>query len=183
MGEAQLPRRILKVWGSTLLAFCCSFNSPDWQHKRMHTHPQEIQRLMQDPAPGIQAHPSNDNLRYFNVTIEGPADSPYEGGVFKLELFLPEDYPMAAPKARLGEEKEWVNGECLGGKPHCVPPCVLLHTVCTPTHYLLLYTMHRCVSLPRSTTPMWTSSVGFALTFSKTNGAQPCRSAQYLSGR
>ncbi len=59
---------------------------------------QEIQRLMQDPAPGIQAHPSNDNLRYFNVAIEGPADSPYEGGTFKLELFLPEDYPMAAPK-------------------------------------------------------------------------------------
>lgn len=70
-----------------------------WQQRTLITT-QEIQRLMQDPAPGIQAHPSNDNLRYFNVAIEGPADSPYEGGVFKLELFLPEDYPMAAPKVR-----------------------------------------------------------------------------------
>ena len=26
--------------------------------------------------------------------------SPYEGGVFKLELFLPEEYPMSAPKVR-----------------------------------------------------------------------------------
>ena len=27
--------------------------------------------------------------------------SPYEGGKFKLELFLPEEYPMSAPKVRL----------------------------------------------------------------------------------
>lgn len=26
--------------------------------------------------------------------------SPFEGGVFKLELFLPEEYPMSAPKVR-----------------------------------------------------------------------------------
>ena len=26
--------------------------------------------------------------------------SPYEGGKFDLELFLPEEYPMAAPKVR-----------------------------------------------------------------------------------
>ncbi|GFZ07551.1 ubiquitin-conjugating enzyme 36 [Actinidia rufa] len=40
-------------------------------------------------------------MRYFNVMILGPAQSPYEGGVFKLELFLPEEYPMAAPKRTL----------------------------------------------------------------------------------
>jgi len=37
---------------------------------------------------------------YFHVAIQGPEDSPFEGGHFKLELFLPEDYPMAAPKVR-----------------------------------------------------------------------------------
>ena len=26
--------------------------------------------------------------------------SPYENGVFRLELFLPEEYPMSAPKVR-----------------------------------------------------------------------------------
>lgn len=69
---AQLPRRIIK----------------------------ETQRLLSEPAPGISASPSEENLRYFNVMILGPTTSPYEGGVFKLELFLPEDYPMAAPKVR-----------------------------------------------------------------------------------
>ncbi|KAH8965239.1 hypothetical protein BDL97_04G107200 [Sphagnum fallax] len=32
--------------------------------------------------------------------ILGPSQSPYEGGVFKLELFLPEEYPMVVPKVR-----------------------------------------------------------------------------------
>ncbi|KDD75749.1 ubiquitin-conjugating enzyme [Helicosporidium sp. ATCC 50920] len=61
---------------------------------------QETQRLMSEPVLGISAAPSDDNLRYFNVIIQGPQSSPYEGGVFRLELFLPEDYPMAAPKVR-----------------------------------------------------------------------------------
>ncbi len=30
-------------------------------------------------APGINASPSEDNLRYFNVMIVGPSQSPYEG--------------------------------------------------------------------------------------------------------
>eukprot|EP01024_Parvocaulis_polyphysoides_P017444 TRINITY_DN17701_c0_g1_i1.p3 TRINITY_DN17701_c0_g1~~TRINITY_DN17701_c0_g1_i1.p3 ORF type:complete len:154 (-),score=12.90 TRINITY_DN17701_c0_g1_i1:343-804(-) len=60
----------------------------------------ETQRLMQEPAPGISASPQEDNIRYFSVIILGPQQSPYQGGAFKLELFLPEDYPMAPPKVR-----------------------------------------------------------------------------------
>ncbi|KAK9478383.1 putative ubiquitin conjugating enzyme protein [Lipomyces japonicus] len=60
----------------------------------------ETERLVSDPVPGINAVPHDDNLRYFDVTINGPTQSPYEGGVFKLELFLPEEYPMVAPKVR-----------------------------------------------------------------------------------
>eukprot|EP00325_Prymnesiales_sp_UTEX-LB-985_P009272 CAMPEP_0174701656 /NCGR_PEP_ID=MMETSP1094-20130205/6223_1 /TAXON_ID=156173 /ORGANISM="Chrysochromulina brevifilum, Strain UTEX LB 985" /LENGTH=224 /DNA_ID=CAMNT_0015899333 /DNA_START=27 /DNA_END=701 /DNA_ORIENTATION=- len=70
--QSQLPRRIIK----------------------------ETQRLLSEPAPGISATPYSDNLRYFNVIISGPETSPYQGGIFKLELFLPEDYPMAPPKVR-----------------------------------------------------------------------------------
>lgn len=60
----------------------------------------ETERLVSDPVPGITAAPLEDNLRYFEVTIDGPLSSPYAGGVFKLELFLPDDYPMCAPKVR-----------------------------------------------------------------------------------
>lgn len=69
-------------------------------------------------VPGISAVPHEDNLRYFDVLIDGPGQSPYEGtassyyafttsllrkytgGKFKLELFLPDDYPMTPPKIR-----------------------------------------------------------------------------------
>ncbi|VDN35210.1 unnamed protein product [Gongylonema pulchrum] len=60
----------------------------------------ETQRLMADPVPGISAVPDDKNARYFHVIIAGPEGSPFAGGVFKLELFLPEEYPMAAPKVR-----------------------------------------------------------------------------------
>jgi len=56
--------------------------------------------LISDPAPGISATPAEDNLRYFNVIVTGPESSPYEGGLFKLELFLTDEYPMAPPKVR-----------------------------------------------------------------------------------
>uniref|UniRef100_A0A803JTH9 Ubiquitin-conjugating enzyme E2 N n=1 Tax=Xenopus tropicalis TaxID=8364 RepID=A0A803JTH9_XENTR len=60
----------------------------------------ETQRLLAEPVPGIKAEPDENNARYFHVLIAGPQDSPFEGGTFKLELFLPEEYPMAAPKVR-----------------------------------------------------------------------------------
>lgn len=56
--------------------------------------------MITDHVPGIKAEPDESNARYFHVDIDGPPDSPFEGGVFKLELFLPEEYPMAAPKVR-----------------------------------------------------------------------------------
>ncbi|KAK3746614.1 hypothetical protein QZH41_014508 [Actinostola sp. cb2023] len=60
----------------------------------------ETQRLMSEPVDGITAIPDEHNARYFHVDVTGPRDSPFEGGKFKLELFLPEEYPMAAPKVR-----------------------------------------------------------------------------------
>lgn len=60
----------------------------------------ETQRLVAEPVPGIVATPDDGNARYFHVTVAGPEESPYEGGTFKLELFLPEEYPMSAPKVR-----------------------------------------------------------------------------------
>ena len=58
----------------------------------------ETQILASVPIVGIYAEPQVDNPRHFEVMIAGPKDSPYEGGLFKLQLYLPEDYPMVPPK-------------------------------------------------------------------------------------
>jgi ubiquitin-conjugating enzyme E2 N len=60
----------------------------------------ETERLQSEPVPGISAIPNDGNARLFSVVIVGPDESPYARGNFKLELFLPEDYPMAPPKVR-----------------------------------------------------------------------------------
>lgn len=58
----------------------------------------ESQKLQVDKIPGIIVHQNNENMRHFVVEIWGPADSPYENGIFVLELYLPSDYPMTPPK-------------------------------------------------------------------------------------
>jgi len=60
----------------------------------------ETERLDQDPVPGISASVDPSNPRYFHIQIAGPVTTPYEGGLFALELFLPDDYPMCPPKVR-----------------------------------------------------------------------------------
>ncbi|CEO97601.1 UBC core domain-containing protein [Plasmodiophora brassicae] len=60
----------------------------------------ETQRLMNEPVPGIVCIPDENNLRYFHIEMEGPQDTPYYGGVFRIEMFLPDTYPMSPPKVR-----------------------------------------------------------------------------------
>lgn len=60
----------------------------------------ETMNLASDPSPGINAEPDKDNYRYFKIMMMGPEGTPYEGGTYKLELFLPEHYPMEPPKVR-----------------------------------------------------------------------------------
>lgn len=58
----------------------------------------ETQKLKTDPIEGIKAERDSKNERHFHVVVDGPKDSPYEGGKFKLEIYLPEEYPMVPPK-------------------------------------------------------------------------------------
>ncbi|XP_043315964.1 ubiquitin-conjugating enzyme E2 N-like [Cervus elaphus] len=60
----------------------------------------ETQSLLAEPVPGIKAELDESNAHYFHVLVAGPQDSAFERGTFELELFLPEEYPMVAPKVR-----------------------------------------------------------------------------------
>ncbi len=56
--------------------------------------------LVQSAVPGITATPFQDDFRHFSVTLTGPPDTPFHSGIFKLELYLPDGYPMVPPKVR-----------------------------------------------------------------------------------
>ncbi len=58
----------------------------------------ETQRLMQNPIEGIFVEVNPNNARHFIVKIAGPTETPFEGGLFDVELFLPEEYPWVPPK-------------------------------------------------------------------------------------
>jgi len=59
---------------------------------------QEYRALTNNPPEGITAGPvSEDDLLLWECLIQGPEDTPFEGGVFPAELKFPEDYPLAPP--------------------------------------------------------------------------------------
>ena len=74
---------------------------------------------------GIYAEPNEKNYRHFSVKIAGPSQTPYEGGMFDAELYLPEEYPMVPPKVlfrtkiyhpnidKLGKLKAFDREDCL----------------------------------------------------------------------
>ena len=59
----------------------------------------EMNEMASKPPDGCTAAPEDENNIYeWTATVEGPKDSPYEGGTFFLKINFPNDYPFKPPK-------------------------------------------------------------------------------------
>ncbi|KAK2521784.1 Ube2t [Columba livia] len=60
----------------------------------------ELALLSTEPPPGITCWQNQNQLDNLRAQILGGADTPYEKGIFNLEIVVPERYPFEPPKIR-----------------------------------------------------------------------------------
>ena len=58
----------------------------------------ELDSLQSDPLDGCMVGPVNDDIFHWQVMMDGPAGTPYEGGLFEIDVTFPAEYPFKAPK-------------------------------------------------------------------------------------
>ncbi|KAH9364859.1 hypothetical protein HPB48_000578 [Haemaphysalis longicornis] len=58
----------------------------------------ELCELVRQPPEGIRVTVNEEDVTDIEATIEGPQGTPYAGGVFKLRLVLPKDFPASPPR-------------------------------------------------------------------------------------
>ena len=58
----------------------------------------EIEDLKNNPPCNCSANPIEDNLYQWEATLFGPVGSPDEGGIWKLSIHFPTEYPFKPPK-------------------------------------------------------------------------------------
>jgi ubiquitin-conjugating enzyme E2 D len=58
----------------------------------------EIKDLEENPVSNCSASPIDDNMTHWKATIFGPENTPYENGIFKLDIQFQADHPFRPPK-------------------------------------------------------------------------------------
>lgn len=58
----------------------------------------EMRSILTNPMEGIRVHFQEDNVSNIVADIDGPVDTPFQGGVFRCKLTLSSQFPAVPPK-------------------------------------------------------------------------------------
>jgi ubiquitin-conjugating enzyme E2 D/E len=102
----------------------------------------EIEDITKDPPANCTAGPIDENIYLWEGMIFGPDDSPFFGGVFKLRIQFPADYPFKPPSVNFTTKIFHPNitfeGDiCLDILRESWTPSKTLKMVCLGLHFLL----------------------------------------------
>lgn len=57
----------------------------------------ELQNILKTPSESYSIKPNESNILQWECNIIGPANTPYEGGIFRGQITFPPNYPFDSP--------------------------------------------------------------------------------------
>ncbi len=66
----------------------------------------EYQDLQKEKNSNVQVKLVNNDFRHWKGRIKGPIDTCYQGGIFDVDIIIPNDYPFKPPKMKF-DTKIW----------------------------------------------------------------------------
>ncbi len=59
-----------------------------------------MKEFRHDANSGVEITQDSSSQNHFIGTIKGPDNTPYDGGVFQVDIVIPNEYPFSPPKMK-----------------------------------------------------------------------------------